>query len=94
MNKIINISNKPYIVMEGLVPSNIEYTSKSNVSNLKFIMYAGTINETCGVMEVIDVFNDIKDEQLELHLYGNIQEKLKKDIQDICSQNCKIKYFR
>jgi len=70
MNTIVNSKNKPYLVMEGIYNSeNLEM----EVPNIKFnaIAHAGTLNKEVGIKKILDVFELIKDETMELWLIGN-----------------------
>jgi len=70
MNNVINLNNKPYLVMEGLVDSEYVYTKK-NKSKKKAIMYAGGLNEKYGVKLLIDAFNEWENKEFELWLCGS-----------------------
>jgi glycosyltransferase involved in cell wall biosynthesis len=86
MNDVINLKNKPYIVMEGLVDS--DFRLENNILNKhkdKIFFYAGGLYEKYGIKALIDAFIKIKNKNIGLHLYGSgdlnkyIEKVAKKD---------------
>lgn len=81
MNKLINIKNKPFIVMEGLVSkediSDANLLSRKN--DKKVIMYAGAIYEKFGIGKLVEAFHKHVTGECELWIYGNgdFVEKIK-----------------
>lgn len=88
MNNIVNKKEKPFVIIEGICESNDNYSSKKN-NNKKIIMYAGGLYEKYGVKDLIDAVIDLKNDDVELHLYGS--GELEEFINNIHSD--KIKYF-
>lgn len=72
MNAVINPENKPFMVMEGLVDSQILINTESpSLKNKKKIaLYAGGIYEEFGVKTLLDAFVLLESDDLELHIYG------------------------
>lgn len=73
MNEIINIYNRPYIVMEGLVDNNIEFTNSDfHKRDIRKIIYAGALYERYGVKMLVEAFDAIRCDfdNVQLHLYG------------------------
>lgn len=93
MNNKINFSNKPHIVIEGLVDSDMKDVSNEleNKNDKKVVMYTGGLNKDYGVKNLMDAVMMLDDKDVELHLYGagplvdEIKESVKKD--------SRIKYF-
>ncbi len=81
MADYLNLSDKDYIVIEGMV--NIQKERKKQTtnkfSNKDYIMYAGGLNEKYGVLDLVKAFYDIKDNKIQLWLYGkgDIVEKIR-----------------
>jgi glycosyltransferase involved in cell wall biosynthesis len=73
MNAIANPFNKPYMIMEGLVDTNMENTHNTieAKSDAKILLYAGGLYEKYGVKALIDAFLLLEDKKAALHLYGN-----------------------
>ncbi|MBO5407331.1 MAG: glycosyltransferase [Bacteroidales bacterium] len=69
MNNIINKSNKPYIIMEGLVDSSI-IPESDVIDRERNIIYAGALHEEYGVKKLIDSFRMIPDKDICLSIYG------------------------
>lgn len=89
MNELVNIKNKPYIVMEGIFNPeciNLEKKEKKNA-----IMHAGTLSKEVGVKSIIDVFRKLEDESLELWLFGD--GNLKEYILEMEGVDNRIKYY-
>lgn len=90
MNQIVNLKNKPYVVMEGIYDSNDSFKSIPIVnSKKKNIVYTGSLNERYGIKTLVNEFMKVKDNNLILEIYGNgdsisfIEEKAKEDIRII-----------
>ena len=69
MNGIVNEKNKPYIVIEGF--SDIKNVDDSSIQKKNICMYAGGLYEKYGIKLLIDAFNKIQNDNIELHLYGH-----------------------
>ncbi|MBP6182584.1 glycosyltransferase [Flavobacterium sp.] len=93
MNEIVNVNNKPFLVMEGLVDYNINKTSnKTNNFKREFkIIYAGSIHRKYGILNLINAFIKLKNKEINLHIYGN--GDLEKEVEYISKNNPNIKYF-
>lgn len=82
MNEVVNKDNKPYIVMEGLVDSNFNIENNLENKYEKFtILYAGGLYSKFGIENLIKAVEEIKEENLQLLLYGEgeLVEILKND---------------
>lgn len=72
MNNAINTKSRPYIIMEGLVDENMaDYISKKNRNNKKILLYAGGLHEKYGLRTLVEAFSQIKDNKIQLDIYGN-----------------------
>lgn len=74
MNKLINDKNKPYIIMEGLVDSNLlnEKDNKPyNKYTKKVCIYAGGLNKKYGIKSLVEAFEKANVHDSRLDLYGN-----------------------
>jgi glycosyltransferase involved in cell wall biosynthesis len=92
MNAEVNPLKKPFLVMEGLVDEgilneNIKKTEKEKI----ILLYAGGLYEKYGLKNLIEAFNKLEGENLELHLYGS--GDMEKDINNYCKLNNRIFYF-
>ena len=89
MDKKINKKRKPSIIIEGVIGDDVASEGKSVKKNA--IMYAGTLNEKFGIKNLLDAFTKIKDDTLELWLYGygDYDEK----IHEIIKTDNRIKFF-
>lgn len=80
MKDCLNIK-KDYLVVESLSEFD-EINSISFNKKDKVFVYAGGINDTFGIYELIEAFKDINDKNIKLEIYGNCNnlEKLNKAI--------------
>lgn len=93
MNKIVNLKNKPYVVIEGMVDINMRNMPNvlQNKYEKKTIIYAGALREKYGVRKLIEAFMELKSNDIELWLYGS--GELENDIKDYEQKDNRIKYF-
>lgn len=70
MNVVVNPHNRPYIVMEGLCDTKKLTASRDGI--LKKIFYAGGRPSKDGIDLLIPAFKRIKDDNLQLNIYGNV----------------------
>lgn len=89
MDKKINKKRKPSIIIEGVVGDDM--ASEGKVVKKNAAMYAGTLNEKFGIKNLLDAFTEIKDDTLELWLYGygDYDEK----IREATKVDNRIKFF-
>ncbi len=73
MNEVVNPHNRPYIVMEGVCNST-KLTRTTTDNGLKKIFYAGGRPSKDGLDILIPAFKQMKDENLQLNIYGNIPD--------------------
>lgn len=73
LNNVVNTRNKPYIVMEGLVDTNMKLSSNTLESKTseQILIYAGGLFEKYGIKKLIDAFMLVKGADLRLHIYGS-----------------------
>ena len=73
MAKYLKLNKNQYIVIEGMVNlkrnKKLEYVS--NFEKKNYIMYAGGMNKKYGVLNLAKAFNNIKELNVELWLYGD-----------------------
>lgn len=96
MNDLMNKKNKPYIVIEGMI-EKLENTKsqlddfKKREKQQKYLMYAGSLREKYGIMNLIKAFEEIDLKEIELWIFGtgDIEEKIK----SIALHNKRIKFW-
>ena len=93
MNDVVNLRNKPYIVIEGHSDSNMaNYPNNISAKTEKpTMMYAGGTHKEFGIAMLVDAFISLNDPNWEFHVYGdgNYQNELK----EISSKYSNVKYF-
>ena len=72
MSPVVNKLNKPYIVMEGLVDSNMEEVPNrfEEKESPKTIMYAGALRAQYGLKNLVEGFMAYDDPNVRLSIYG------------------------
>lgn len=92
MNNVINIHNRPYIVMEALCDNLLtdEQLQLAIKKEPKVLMYAGVLHEKYGLKLLVDGFRRIQRDDIELDIYGSgpYVENLKK----IATEDSRICY--
>ena len=92
MNQVINKTNRPYIIMEGLVDINMTQSKNDLQSkdNKQIILYAGGLFEKYGIKKLIEGFKKLQHKNAELHLYG--VGPMVEDIKKYSQQDSRIIY--
>lgn len=93
MNDVVNLKDKPYIVVEGLADLSMQNTDNSLEGKYpkKTVMYAGGLHREYGIALLVEAFRRIKDQNIELHIYGkgNYEDALI----EVTREDSRIKYF-
>ena len=72
MNSVINKKYKPYIVMEGLVDSEIPFDENRVIEGEeRIILYAGGLHERYGLKTLVEAFIKLTDENLRFWIFGS-----------------------
>lgn len=82
---------KPYIVMEGILDTNGVIKEDTLRSDKRGIMYAGRLHEKYGVLNLVEAFEHLADEDVELWLFG--EGTASDEIQQRAKKDPRIKYF-
>ncbi len=93
MNSIVNLNNKPYVVIEGHSDSKMG-TVDNNIENKhpqKTIMYAGGIHKEFGIARMVQAFLKGDFQDWELHIYGD--GNYQKELEQVSKQHPNVKYF-
>lgn len=83
--------DKPFIVVDGALTLNepqMPCVSKPEVKNM---IYSGALTEYSGITPMISAMEYLKDDDIELHIYGS--GYLQGAVETAALQNPKIKYF-
>lgn len=92
MNNVVNLKNKPYIVVEGLADTSVQ-SLDTNIEKYskKTIMYAGGLHREYGIEILVQAFKKIAEKDIELHIYG--KGNYEKELIMAGQQDKRIKYF-
>lgn len=91
MKKQIDIKNKPYLIINGLVDEE-DTTKKLNFNqNKRIFLYSGSLNSQYHVDKMVHEFLENKNFDRELWLCGS--GELAESIKKIANENINIKYF-
>lgn len=86
----INFQNKPYCVVEGMVPMTIQQPAGLEKNEKRVVMYAGGLYEKFGIVNLIEAAKELCELDFELHLYG--EGNCIDYIKQVHSSYSKIKY--
>ena len=75
MNEVINLNKKPYIVIEGCSDSDMSDVHNTQKNEKKVILYSGKLSEKFGIKLLIEAFKKIKQDDVELWIYGDGEAK-------------------
>ncbi len=93
MNEVVNPRNKPFIVIEGMVDSEMvhAFNNLEEKYEEKVIIYAGALYEKYGIKKLIDAFMKVNIKEARLWLFGSgeLEEEIKK--YEVIDE--RIKYF-
>lgn len=92
MNLVINSKKRPFIVIEGFVDINMQYVNNKLEEKYKerVLLYSGGIYERYGIKDLILAFNQLKDSDLRLHIYGD--GPMQKDMPIYTSRDKRVIY--
>lgn len=86
-----NLHNKPWVRIEGLYNFNIENPVAKCSKKSRILMYSGTLDARYGIENLLNAFDLVRDEDLQLWVCGGGMGKL---MVERCAQKDKrIKYF-
>lgn len=93
MNSVVNKKARPWMIMEGLVDSNMTAVENrfEDKAAERIIMYAGEIYEQYGIKNLIEAFMRVEGDDLRLHIYGN--GEMAKDMPGFSKRDPRIQYF-
>jgi glycosyltransferase involved in cell wall biosynthesis len=91
MAEYLKIQSKPYIIMEGVIDSEIKNTVVSNLSDKKIITYTGSLNIEYGIVRLLETMKLLENSDIELHLLGS--GNAEKIIKEYINSDSRIKYL-
>lgn len=92
MMDFINDKSVPHILMEGIVDVHSMDVSKENtISDKEIILYTGTLLKIFGIMNLVEAFQKIKNESIELWICGTGDSK--EQIEQAAKLDNRIRYL-
>lgn len=93
MNDVVNVNNKPYIMMEGHCDAKMELAENTleKKINPKIAMYAGGIHKEFGIERLVNAFVKGGFSDWELHIYGD--GNYQNDLSELVKRVPNVKYF-
>lgn len=70
MNEKINLYNKPYCVIEGIIPSDYVFTGKTEENKIKNIVYSGNLQLKYGIENLLKAAKLIDNPNVRFSFYG------------------------
>lgn len=89
MNKVVNKKGRPYLVIEGIY--NGDNLNLEKKKKYPAIAHAGTLNREVGIAKILEVFNKIENQEVELWLMG--KGDMESEIIKKSKKDKRIKYF-
>lgn len=93
MNELVNLKNRPNIVLEGHSDKKmvIKENNLSSKYDKKVILYAGSLKKIYGIGKFTEAFKQADIPDSELHIYGD--GDFKSELIEICKTDARIKYL-
>lgn len=93
MNKFVNIYKCPYIIIEGMVDHSMRIINNNIKDKFvpKVIMYAGVLYDSYGVNILLQAFNKLENQDVNLWIYGS--GELSYQIKEFEKKDSRIKFF-
>lgn len=95
MKDILNINNRPYIVIEGVVRlDKSKYKIENNLNclnDIKSVLYTGTLNKKFGVINLVEAFSRLKIDNIKLQICGRGDSE--DTIKEYASKDKRIEYL-
>ena len=77
MKEVIDFGEKPYLVLEGMIlPKHSDKNSETFIKKSPVVLYTGTLNESLGIVELMEAFELIPNVELWICGGGIIQNKV------------------
>ncbi len=86
----LKVNDRPYVVVEGFAKEE-NAAAQEGASEVKTVVYTGTMNRLFGVGNLVKAFQMIEREDVELHLYGI--GDMADEILALSKKDKRIKYF-
>lgn len=87
MNSVVNKSNKPFMVMEGIAPKEYE---RVDGTIIRRIVYSGTLQLKYGLPVLLEAIALVKDPDISFEFYGSGEGKY--NIEEASMKDPRIKY--
>ena len=93
INEQLNVNNKPYVVIEGIVDPDtaMSYVDNIQQSKVNIVLYTGTLNYKFGIMNLIYGFMSILEPGYELWICG--AGEAEDDIKNYSNYDKRIKFW-
>lgn len=91
MNSVVNLRNRPFIVLEGHADYKESEQCEYEKHTPKVLLYAGGIHKEYGIEKLVNSFLKGNYTDWELHIYG--KGNFETDLVNICKTNKNIKYY-
>lgn len=75
MNEVINLNKKPYVVIEGCSDSKMNDLKNVEKNKKRIVLYSGKLSEKFGIKLLIEALKKIKQDDVELWIYGDGEAK-------------------
>lgn len=90
MNEIVNVYNKPWVVVEGIY-NNKQDIARQDKEQEKVILYTGTLDRRYGILDLLKAFTIISKDNYRLWICGEGEGK--KNVERFAEKDSRINYF-
>lgn len=92
MKHLLDVGNRPYIVIEGVIGGAPEFLHENKNENIrKSIVYTGSLNKRFGIINLIKAFTKIEDDNIVLKICG--RGDASKEVMKYSKRDGRIIYF-
>lgn len=93
MNELINVKQRPYVIVEGVADIRLIDTTKTipDSNTPRICMYAGSLKRVYGIAALVDGFTEAAMPNTVLHIYGD--GDYRQELEEKCKENPSIRYF-
>ena len=89
MKSALNLKS-PYVVIEGISTNNFEFID-ADKSKLKTALYSGSLSKEYGVLDLINAFRRLPNEDYRLIICGS--GDIESEIKEICKEDKRIEFM-
>ncbi|MCE3202841.1 glycosyltransferase family 4 protein [Paenibacillus sonchi] len=92
----VDVRNRPWTVLEGIVNTDqleghFDLKKEPNQNKYKRILYTGTLNKAYGIMDLLDAFQMLEDDSLQLWICGAGEAQI--EVENLANTDKRVIYY-